>query len=551
MFALASRYLARLPALRLGSIAQRLAVGFSGLIVLLLAVAAVNALEFRNMGARFGQLVEVNNRKVDLAYQLQNQINQLAVQARSISLLTDPQDVQGEVEVLKRAQAAYAAVEGELLELMKNSSATEAEHALMQEIHRAATAALPLVLRAAKEGQEGANMEAAMTLMQDVRPREAVWRGKVNELVALEQQLNQQSYQEARRGQARAMSTAAVLVITAIVLGTLLGWRITRSVRRPIEQAVGVAERIAAGDLTCRVENGADDETGRLLRAVATMQERLRGVVAQIRESVDSIRGASADVASGNMDLSRRTETAAASLQQTASSLGQLTGNVRMNAQAAAEANRLATSAAGVAQRGGDAVDAVVSTMSAIGASSRKIADITSVIDGIAFQTNILALNAAVEAARAGEQGRGFSVVAAEVRALANRSAEAAKEIKELIAASNANVDQGARLVADAGSTMVEVVSSVGTVTHIIAEITSASSEQASGIDQINTSIARLDNMTQQNAALVEQSSAAAESLKAQAAVLGDLVAVFRLSATENEPENLMNDTARTIAESR
>ena len=551
MFALASRYLARLPALRLGSIAQRLAVGFSGLIVLLLAVAAVNALEFRNMGARFGQLVEVNNRKVDLAYQLQNQINQLAVQARSISLLTDPQDVQGEVEVLKRAQAAYAAVEGELLELMKNSSATEAEHALMQEIHRAATAALPLVLRAAKEGQEGANMEAAMTLMQDVRPREAVWRGKVNELVALEQQLNQQSYQEARRGQARAMSTAAVLVVTAIVLGTLLGWRITRSVRRPIEQAVGVAERIAAGDLTCRVENGADDETGRLLRAVATMQERLRGVVAQIRESVDSIRGASADVASGNMDLSRRTETAAASLQQTASSLGQLTGNVRMNAQAAAEANRLATSAAGIAQRGGDAVDAVVTTMSAIGASSRKIADITSVIDGIAFQTNILALNAAVEAARAGEQGRGFSVVAAEVRALAKRSAEAAKEIKELIAASNANVDQGARLVADAGSTMVEVVSSVGTVTHIIAEITSASSEQASGIDQINTSIARLDNMTQQNAALVEQSSAAAESLKAQAAVLGDLVAVFRLSATENEPENLMNDTARTIAESR
>ena len=551
MFALASRYLARLPALRLGSIAQRLAVGFSGLIVLLLAVAAVNALEFRNMGARFGQLVEVNNRKVDLAYQLQNQINQLAVQARSISLLTDPQDVQGEVEVLKRAQAAYAAVEGELLELMKNSSATEAEHALMQEIHRAATAALPLVLRAAKEGQEGANMEAAVTLMQDVRPREAVWRGKVNELVALEQQLNQQSYQEARRGQARAMSTAAVLVVTAIVLGTLLGWRITRSVRRPIEQAVGVAERIAAGDLTCRVENGADDETGRLLRAVATMQERLRGVVAQIRESVDSIRGASADVASGNMDLSRRTETAAASLQQTASSLGQLTGNVRMNAQAAAEANRLATSAAGIAQRGGDAVDAVVTTMSAIGASSRKIADITSVIDGIAFQTNILALNAAVEAARAGEQGRGFSVVAAEVRALANRSAEAAKEIKELIAASNANVDQGARLVADAGSTMVEVVSSVGTVTHIIAEITSASSEQASGIDQINTSIARLDNMTQQNAALVEQSSAAAESLKAQAAVLGDLVAMFRLSATENEPENLMNDTARTIAESR
>ena len=544
MFASASRFLRRLSALRLASIAQRLAFGFTGLILLLIAVAAVNAIEFRNMGARFGQLVEVNNRKVDLAYQMQNQINQLAVQARSISLLTDPQDVKGEVEVLKRAQAAYAAVEAELVALMRDSAATEGETALLQDIRHAAAEALPLVLRAAKEGQEGANMEAAMTLMQEVRPREAVWRGKVSDLVALEQQLNQQSYQEARRGQARAMNTAAALVVAAIALGALLGWRITRSVRRPIEQAVGVAERIAAGDLTCQVETGADDETGRLLRAVATMQERLRAVVAQIRESVDSIRGASADVASGNIDLSRRTETAAASLQETASSLGQLTSNVRMNAQAAAEANRLATSAAGIAQRGGDAVDAVVTTMNAIGASSKKIADITGVIDGIAFQTNILALNAAVEAARAGEQGRGFSVVAAEVRALAKRSAEAAKEIKELIAASTSSVDTGARLVADAGSTMVEVVSSVGTVTQIIGEITAASSEQASGIDHINTAIARLDNMTQQNAALVEQSSAAAESLKAQAVVLGKMVAVFRLSEAAPAPTEALAEPA-------
>ena len=544
MFASASRFLRRLSALRLASIAQRLAFGFTGLILLLIAVAAVNAIEFRNMGARFGQLVEVNNRKVDLAYQMQNQINQLAVQARSISLLTDPQDVKGEVEVLKRAQAAYAAVEAELVALMRDSAATEGETALLQDIRHAAAEALPLVLRAAKEGQEGANMEAAMTLMQEVRPREAVWRGKVSDLVALEQQLNQQSYQEARRGQARAMNTAAALVVAAIALGALLGWRITRSVRRPIEQAVGVAERIAAGDLTCQVETGADDETGRLLRAVATMQERLRAVVAQIRESVDSIRGASADVASGNIDLSRRTETAAASLQETASSLGQLTSNVRMNAQAAAEANRLATSAAGIAQRGGDAVDAVVTTMNAIGASSKKIADITGVIDGIAFQTNILALNAAVEAARAGEQGRGFSVVAAEVRALAKRSAEAAKEIKELIAASTSSVDTGARLVADAGSTMVEVVSSVGTVTQIIGEITAASSEQASGIDHINTAIARLDNMTQQNAALVEQSSAAAESLKAQAVVLGEMVAVFRLSEAAPAPTEALAEPA-------
>ena len=529
MFAKALQRFGRLPAFTVRSIACRLATGFSGLILLLLSVAGINAIEFRDMGARFGQLVEVNNRKVDLAYQMQNQINQLAVQARSISLLTDPQDVLAEVEVLKRAQTAYAAVEAELTGLMRDPGTAEGEVVLLQQIRGAAAETLPLVLRAAREGQEGANMEAAMTLMQEVRPREAVWRGKVSELVALEQALNQASYVEARRGQARAMNMAAVLVVVAIALGGLLGWRIIRSVRQPIEQAVGVAERIASGDLMSPVDSGADDETGRLLRALAAMQERLRRVVAQIRESVDSIRGASADVASGNIDLSRRTETAATSLQETASSLGQLTSNVRMNAQAAVEANRLATSAASIAQRGGQAVDAVVTTMNAIGASSRKIADITSVIDGIAFQTNILALNAAVEAARAGEQGRGFSVVAAEVRALAKRSAEAAKEIKELIAASTSSVDTGTRLVADAGSTMVDVVSSVGTVTQIIGEITAASSEQASGIDQINTAIAHLDNMTQQNAGLVEQSSAAAESLKVQASVLGEMVAVFRL----------------------
>lgn len=536
MFAKALQRFRRLPAFTVRSIACRLASGFSGLILLLLSVAGINAIEFRDMGARFGQLVEVNNRKVDLAYQMQNQINQLAVQARSISLLTDPQDVLAEVEVLKRAQTAYATVEAELTGLMRDPGTAEGEVVLLQQIRGAAAETLPLVLRAAKEGQEGANMEAAMTLMQEVRPREAVWRGKVSELVALEQELNQASYLEARRGQARAMNMAAVLVVVAIALGGLLGWRIIRSVRQPIEQAVGVAERIASGDLMSPVESGADDETGRLLRALAAMQERLRRVVAQIRESVDSIRGASADVASGNIDLSRRTETAAASLQETASSLGQLTSNVRMNAQAAVEANRFATSAASIAQRGGQAVDAVVTTMNAIGASSKKIADITSVIDGIAFQTNILALNAAVEAARAGEQGRGFSVVAAEVRALAKRSAEAAKEIKELIAASTSSVDTGTRLVADAGSTMVDVVSSVGTVTQIIGEITAASSEQASGIDQINTAIAHLDNMTQQNAALVEQSSAAAESLKVQATVLGEMVAVFRLGEAEPAP---------------
>ncbi|WP_280926084.1 methyl-accepting chemotaxis protein [Caldimonas mangrovi] len=539
MFEKARRVFGRLPAVRARSIASRLAMGFSGLVVLLLAVVAVNAVEFRNLGARFGQLVEVNNRKVDRAYQMQDQINQLAVQARSISLLTDPQDVLAEVAQLKRAQAAYAAVESELAALLRDAAATEEEALLFQDIRRSAAETLPLVLRAAQEGQEGANMEASMTLMRDVRPREALWRSKVGELVALEQRLNHASYVEVRRGQARAMQTAAVLAAAAIGLGGLLGWQITRSVRRPVEQAIAVAERIATGDLGVPIEAAADDEARRLLSALGRMQDRLRRVVAQIRASVDSIREASVEVALGHVDLSRRTETAAASLQETASSMGQLASHVRSNAQAAAEANRLAAAAGCVAQRGGQAVDAVVSTMGAIGASSKKIADITGVIDAIAFQTNILALNAAVEAARAGEQGRGFAVVAAEVRALAQRSAEAAREIKTLIAASSANVDTGAHLVAEAGATMTDVVSSVGTVTQIIGEITAASSEQASGIDRINHAVGQLDSMTQQNAALVEQSSAAADSLKSQAGVLSEMVAMFRLGAPESASEQM------------
>ncbi|NUP88094.1 MAG: chemotaxis protein, partial [Burkholderiaceae bacterium] len=249
----------------------------------------------------------------------------------------------------------------------------------------------------------------------------------------------------------------------------------------------------------------------------------------EIRQTADSIQVASTEVATGNQDLSQRTEQAASNLQQTASSMEQLTATVRQSADAAAQANQLAASAAEVAQRGGQVVQQVVTTMDAINASSKKIADIIGVIDGIAFQTNILALNAAVEAARAGEQGRGFAVVAGEVRSLAQRSAEAAREIKALIGNSVDKVETGSRLVTDAGSTMNEIVASVQRVTDIIGEITAASSEQSAGLGTINVSVVQLDQMTQQNAALVEESAAAAESLRDQASRLAGLVATFRL----------------------
>jgi methyl-accepting chemotaxis protein len=331
----------------------------------------------------------------------------------------------------------------------------------------------------------------------------------------------------------RAQITDAVklaLMGATIALFLPLAWVTLRAVCRPLEGVVRVAERIAEGELGNEVESdGRTDEIGRLLHAIAAMQERLRGLVGEIRQTADSIQVASTEVATGNQDLSQRTEQAASNLQQTASSMEQLTATVRQSADAAAQANQLAASAAEVAQRGGQVVQQVVTTMDAINASSKKIADIIGVIDGIAFQTNILALNAAVEAARAGEQGRGFAVVAGEVRSLAQRSAEAAREIKALIGNSVDKVETGSRLVTDAGSTMNEIVASVQRVTDIIGEITAASSEQSAGLGTINVSVVQLDQMTQQNAALVEESAAAAESLRDQAGRLAGLVATFRL----------------------
>ena len=329
-----------------------------------------------------------------------------------------------------------------------------------------------------------------------------------------------------------------LIVLVAVSLAVGLGGAviITRSVTTPIGEAVAAARVIADNDLSHTLVSDRKDELGDLLRALGQMQTSLRQMVSQVRSSTDSISTASAEIATGNQDLSVRTEQTASNLQQAASSMEQLTGTVKQSADSARQANQLAASAAEVAARGGVVVSKVVSTMDDINASSKKISDIIGVIDGIAFQTNILALNAAVEAARAGEQGRGFAVVAGEVRSLAQRSAQAAKEIKGLIGASVEKVESGSKLVADAGHTMQEIVGSVQRVTDIIGEITAASSEQSDGIGQVNTSVVQLDQMTQQNAALVEESAAAAESLKEQAVRLAKVVGTFRLEAGAGEP---------------
>ena len=322
-----------------------------------------------------------------------------------------------------------------------------------------------------------------------------------------------------------------LLSTLALAFGVVCAWLLTMGIVRPLRTAVDIARKVADGDLTAQIDASAKDETGQLLLALKDMNTSLLNIVGEVRSGTDSIATSSTQIAAGNQDLSSRTEEQASSLEETASSMEELTSTVKQNADNARQANQLAASAAQVAVKGGAVVAQVVGTMQSINTSSNKIVDIISVIDGIAFQTNILALNAAVEAARAGEQGRGFAVVATEVRNLAQRSAAAAKEIKQLIDSSAEQVGAGEKLVALAGETMDKVVSSVQHVTDIVAEISSASAEQSAGIEQINQAIVEMDNMTQQNSALVEQASAAAQAMNEQAAGLAQIVSVFKVGA--------------------
>ena len=324
-----------------------------------------------------------------------------------------------------------------------------------------------------------------------------------------------------------------ILGIAAFGVGAAVAWRLSRSITGPLSHAVAVARTVASRDLSSRIEVKTRDETGQLLQALKEMNDNLLATVTQVRQGADAIATASSEIASGNLDLSARTEQQAGSLEETASSVEELTSTVRQSADNARQANDLAAAASAVAGKGGMVVSQVVDTMASIDASSKKIADIIGVIDGIAFQTNILALNAAVEAARAGEQGRGFAVVATEVRNLAHRSASAAKEIRLLIGDSVAKVDEGARLVDQAGTTMEEIVGSVKRVAGIMSEIMAAAQEQTAGIEQINQAISQMDQVTQQNAALVEEAAAASDAMQDQAARLSQAAGVFRLDAAQ------------------
>jgi methyl-accepting chemotaxis protein len=354
----------------------------------------------------------------------------------------------------------------------------------------------------------------------------------VNKLVKMNVDGGDEASELATRIYQSARTTSIILLVVNIGIGMVLAMWVARIVATPLQEAVSLARDVADGDLTRAIDVKSACETGQLMQALKDMTGNLQTLVSQVRYGTDTIATASSEIASGNQDLSSRTEEQASSLEETASSMEELTSTVKQNADNARQANQLAQSASGIALKGGDVVGQVVGTMASINESSRKIVDIISVIDGIAFQTNILALNAAVEAARAGEQGRGFAVVAGEVRNLAHRSAAAAKDIKLLISDSVEKVENGSALVNQAGETMNEIVTSITRVTDIMSEITSASVEQSAGIEQVNTAIVQMDQVTQQNAALVEQAAAAAESMQEQAAKLSEVVSVFKLLAT-------------------
>lgn len=378
----------------------------------------------------------------------------------------------------------------------------------------------------------GKQDEAMAMIGAQYNPAVSAYLTNLRDFVAMQEKALVQAQTETNDATALTLKIAGagVLLILALLIGGAFG--LIRSILTPLGQANALAARIAGGDLSTTMTVDRGDEFGDLIRSLLTMSQSLGRMVHQVRQSTDSIAIASAEIAAGNNDLSQRTEQTSSDLQQTSASMGQLTQTVQQSVDSAQQASKLAANASAVAERGGTVVTQVVATMEDINLSSKKIADIIGVIDGIAFQTNILALNAAVEAARAGEQGRGFAVVASEVRNLAQRSAQAAKEIKVLIDASVDKVESGARLVAAAGTTMTDIVQSVRQVTQMIGEITAAASTQSAGIADVNDAVTNLDQMTQQNAALVEESAAAAQSLRDQADQLTQVVATFKISGS-------------------
>ncbi|RQO62665.1 hypothetical protein DBR47_04220 [Paucibacter sp. KBW04] len=494
-------------------------------------VAALAVLSNRVNIAALQQLYEEDSGSVVQLMSVENSL--LEVRFRTAGVLLDQLPVPGSLNHLREVRASlgerWATLTPLLDKVFEDSEAAHESVALLSQLRQHWTL-VDSTLAKLEQAYEAKNREELARLLEEEWPlmhKEAI--KPLQGLIPLAQQQAEQDFVQAR-AKSRSMLGTGIAggLLCMLALGALALYTL-RAVLGPLREVEYCMEKIAQGQLNTTLPAAREDELGRMIAGLGAMQAQLQSVVGEVRRSSDSIATASAQISMGTQDLSQRTEQTASNLQQTAASMELLTQAVRQSADSAAQADQMARAAATVAARGGTVVAQVVNTMDEISSSSSRIADIIGVIDGIAFQTNILALNAAVEAARAGEQGRGFAVVASEVRSLAGRSAEAAKEIKSLIHASAERVESGSQLVADAGATMRELVSSVKRVSDIIGEISAASAEQSGGIGRVNGSVTQLDQMTQQNAALVEESAAAAESLQDQAQKLGLVMGGFKL----------------------
>jgi len=516
------------------TIGARLALGFGALLALMMLLTALAVSRVGQIDATLNHINDVNNVKQRHAINFRGSVHDRAIALRDVVLAPDNAGAAPALEHIhslaanyQRAAAALDALFAERRDILPEERAALA--AIKDEENRTQ----PLIAKVSELRLAG-DLEGARTLLaQEAGPAFVAWLASVNRLIDLEEQLNKTAAEGARALSGSFFAWMALLCTIAVAIGALGAWIISCGLLRQLggqpDYAVRIAGSIAAGELDVRIDTAPGDRSS-LLYAMKGMRDSLVGIVSQVRAGTLTIADASTEIAAGNQDLSQRTERQAQTLMDTAASMEELTGTVRQNAENARQANALAESASSVALRGGAVVGQVVETMASINDSSKQIADIIGVIDSIAFQTNILALNAAVEAARAGEQGRGFAVVAGEVRNLAQRSAAAAHQIKELIQSSVERVDAGARLVDAAGSTMDEIVTSVKRVTDIMAEISLASAEQSAGIEQVNAAIGRMDEATRQNAALVEQASAAAGSLQDEATMLAQVVSVFKMT---------------------
>ena len=507
------------------NIGKRLAIGFALVLALTVFIAGAGIVRLQQVAGETNVVMTQSLAKERLIVEWYTRIYGAARRTIAIAKSSDP----SLGPYFKDDAAMTTRESGELVAKIKPLIVAGPEKQLYDNIMVQREEFFRLRDKAVKAKASGNDEEASRVLDKEFVPVTTAYQDAIHQLVGMQQKAIDASAAAIAENASASTRLLIILAAGAVLLGALFCWRLTAGIVGPIRAALGVAETVAAGDLSHHIDATGNDETGALLRALRHMNDSLTSIVTEVRSGTDTMATASAEISAGNMDLSGRTEQQASALEETAASMEELTTTVRNNADNARQANTLSIAASDVAVQGGAVVSQVIDTMGAINVASRKIVDIIAVIDGIAFQTNILALNAAVEAARAGEQGRGFAVVASEVRTLAQRSAAAAKEIKELIGASVEQVEAGTKLVDQAGATMEEVVTSIRRVTDIMGEITTASAEQSGGIEQVNQAIGQMDEATQQNAALVEESAAAAASMQEQAAKLADVVSVFKL----------------------